>query len=385
MRVLMLLDNPFVADRRVRGEATALAAAGHDVTVVAMQAEGRAASEVVDGVRVRRMIGPAIFGVKRPRYVTALAREIAREPTDVIHCHDHWMLNLGVRVKRLRPRALLVYDSHELFGHWPLNLAAGAGTFLRLKSKLVRAYCVRRERANAAHIDRLVTVNPSLARELERDFALARPATVVRNIPPAAALPKGDTTIRDALGIPAAQRILVCIGARLHARTLNLEQVMAELAGREDVALVLVSGDHRDLQQFAAAKGYANVRFHPFVPPERLASVLSGCDVGLVPTWNKKDLSYWYALDNKLFEYIVAGIPVLATQQPEYRRVVEEHGVGVCVDPDQPGAYSAGLSAILGAYDEWRERVRAARLVLNWQAEQGRLLELYDELGARVS
>ena len=380
----MLLDNPFVADRRVQGEATALAAAGHEVTVVALRAEGRAATEVVDGVRVRRLIGPEIFDVKRPGYVKALAREIAGGAADVIHCHDHWMLNLGVRVKRLLPRAVLVYDSHELFGHWPLNLSAKAGAFLRLKSRLVRAYCVRRERANAAHVDRLVTVNGSLARELERDFALPSPATVVRNIPPAAALPAGDDTIRAALGIPAAQRILVCIGARLHASTLNLEQVMAELADREDVALVLVSGEHRELERFAAAKGYRNVRFHPFVPPEQIASVLSGCDVGLVPTWNKRDLSYWYALDNKLFEYIAAGIPVLATQQPEYRRIVEEHVVGVCVDPDQPGAYSAGLTAILGAYDEWRKRVLAARRVLNWQAEQGRLLALYDELGARV-
>lgn len=381
----MLLDNPFVADRRVQGEAASLAAAGHEVTLLATRAEGRPSAEVVDGVSVRRLFGPEIFDVKRPGYVQTLAREIAAGTFDVIHCHDHWMLNLGAHVKRHMPRAVLVYDSHELFGHWPLNLSDGAGTFLRLKSRLVRAYCVWRERSNAARVDRVVTVNASLARELERDLRLARPATVVRNIPPAGTVPEGDRTIRATLAIPADQRILVCIGARLHRSTLNLEQVMEELADRDDVALVLIAGDHRDLQRLATAKGYRNVYFHPFVPPDRVTSVLSGCDVGLVPTWNKRDLSYWYALDNKLFEYIAAGIPVLATRQPEYLRIVEGYGVGVCVDPDQTGAYSSGLSTILDAYPAWRERVLAARRELTWENEQGRLLELYEELAGNRS
>jgi glycosyltransferase involved in cell wall biosynthesis len=112
--------------------------------------------------------------------------------------------------------------------------------------------------------------------------------------------------------------------------------------------------------------------------------VLAGCDVGLVPTWNKRDLSYWYALDNKLFDYIAAGIPVLATSQPEYQRLVEGHGVGVCVDADQPGAYSRGLSALLAEYPRWRERVRAARSELTWEREQQRLLQLYQELSGTM-
>ena len=52
-------------------------------------------------------------------------------------------------------------------------------------------------------------------------------------------------------------------------------------------------------------KNYTNIYFHPAVKPAEICSYLSGADVGLVPTWNKHNLSYWYALDNKLFEYTI--------------------------------------------------------------------------------
>ena len=312
----------------------------------------------------------------------SLARDIAERDFDVLHCHDQSMLDLGVRVKRLKPGVLLVYDSHELFGHWPLNLRPGTGPLLRLKSRLVRSYSVWRERRNARHVDRSVTVNESIARELERGLRLARAPVVVRNVPPVPRDVRPDGALRRTLGISRDRRIVVCIGARLHPGTLNLEQVMRELEGRTDAALVLVAGDYADLQAHAAERGYRNVHFHPFVPPERLPSLLASCDVGLVPTWNRRDLSYWYALDNKLFDYVAAGIPVLATRQPEYLRVVEGHRIGVCVDPDMPGAYSNGLSLLFADHAAWATRVAAARDDLTWDNEKDRLLALYDELAA---
>jgi glycosyltransferase involved in cell wall biosynthesis len=104
---------------------------------------------------------------------------------------------------------------------------------------------------------------------------------------------------------------------------------------------------------------------------------LSSADAGLVPTWNKKDLSYWYALDNKLFEYLVSGIPVLATQQPEYRQIVEKYTIGVCVNPENKNAYLDGFWEILNRKDVFRTNVRKATLELNWEKESLKLLGFY--------
>jgi len=377
----MLLDNPYVADRRVRSEASALASAGHEVTVLAMAEARRPAREFLEGVNVHRDLGPELFDVKKPRYVANLVAAVADRDFDVLHCHDHWTLNVGAGVKKRLPKRPLIYDSHEFFAHWPLNMRPGAGPGLWLKSKIVREYCIWRERKNITRADRVITVNGSIARELQNRFRLPRPPVVVRNIRPYTAIVERDQTVRADLGLPADKRIVVCIGARLHPRTLNLEQVMDELEPRDDVVLVLIAGDHDDLRRHAEGKGYRNVHFYPFVPSEEVVRILSGCDVGLVPTWNRRDLSYWYALDNKLFDYIAAGLPVLATRQPEYVAVVQGHGVGVCVDPDTPGAYSAGLTELLGDYETWRARVRAARQVIDWEHEKAELLRLYDDLG----
>jgi glycosyltransferase involved in cell wall biosynthesis len=382
--VLMLLDNAFVFDRRVHSEAAALVEAGHHVTLIATAKEGLPESETVSGIEVRRRIRPEVFDIKRRAYVTRLARELAARQFDVLHCHDHWMLDLGRRIKRLKPWVRLVYDSHELFRHWPLNLGPRVGLSVRLKARVVRAYCVWRERANARAIDRLVTVNESLARELSSHFRLSAPPIVVRNIPSARAVEGPDRTVRDALGIHEDRRILVCIGARLHRFTLNLEQVMGELQGRADVAVVLIAADHSDLEAYARARDYQNVYFHPFVSPEEVLTKLSGCDVGLVSTWNKRDLSYWYALDNKLFDYVAAGLPVLATAQPEYRAVVEEYRIGVCVNPENPGAYAHGLTRILDEYARWKTSVLRAREELTWDREKRRLLHLYRTLAHEV-
>ena len=107
---------------------------------------------------------------------------------------------------------------------------------------------------------------------------------------------------------------------------------------------------------------------------------LCDCDAGLVPTWNKKDLSYWYSLDNKLFSYLMAEIPLLATAQPEYKMIVEKYSVGVCVNPDEPNAYINGFREILIKADELQRNIRVAKSELNWEVESKKLLEMYSDL-----
>jgi hypothetical protein len=86
------------------------------------------------------------------------------------------------------------------------------------------------------------------------------------------------------------------------------------------------------------------------------------------------------ALDNKLFSYVMAGLPVLATQQPEYRKAVEEYGVGVCVDADQRDAYWQGFQRIVADYGRFRKQSLLARDSLNWEREERVLVDLYGSL-----
>src|SRR5262249_11473469 len=160
-----------------------------------------------------------VFDVKRPGYLRSQAQQLAREGFDVLHCHDHWMLDLGVRIKRLRPQSVLIYDSHELLHGWPLNLAEDMSSFTKVKSVLVRKYVIWRERANIRHADRLITVSESIAELLKRHFKLKAQPTVVRNIPTFENVGSCGQLIRARFGIPRDHKVLVFIGAFLHART----------------------------------------------------------------------------------------------------------------------------------------------------------------------
>ena len=134
------------------------------------------------------------------------------------------------------------------------------------------------------------------------------------------------------------------------------------------------------VERWAIGQGYENIYFHPLLKPDDIPVYLASCDIGLVPTWNKKNLSYWYALDNKLCEYMMSEIPILATQQPEYIKMVDAYKIGVCVNPDVPNAYFNGLQEILQNYLYYKDNLVKAKEENNWEFESKKLLHLYSEI-----
>jgi glycosyltransferase involved in cell wall biosynthesis len=383
LEVAVLLDNAFTHDQRVHREMTSLAGVGHGITLFATAAPGLPAREPGDGFLVRREVPANALKLRDGGAVGHLADLVLRERFDVVHCHDHLMLRVGAEIKQRRPEVKLVYDSHELLHGWPLNLDQQTGLVLRVKSVMARRLAILRERREAALADAVVTVNDSLADDLMGHFGLRRRPVVLRNAPRLRPLPERTDRLRDRFRIPPSQRILVFVRSRLHTRTLNLERVLDEFRARPDVALVFISRDPlqgNEVKAYAERRGCANAHFHEAIPPAEVVPTLASADVGLVPTWNRRDLSYWYALDNKLFDYVAAGLPVLATAQPEYRRLVETHGVGLCVNPDEPDAYVRGFDAVVAGEAEYRRASRAAREALCWEQEEPRLIGLYAEL-----
>ena len=163
----MLLDNSFTNDRRVHREAKALVDEGYEVDLYAIKSEALPPEETVDGIRVKRTFDLAVNDVKQWSYVRRLAATIAADDYSVIHCHDQTMLNLGARIKKLRRNATLIYDSHELFHLWPMNLSVPGNRLLWLKSFIVRRVQIHREWMNRKSIDYLITVNNSLAVDLK--------------------------------------------------------------------------------------------------------------------------------------------------------------------------------------------------------------------------
>lgn len=387
MRIAMLLDNPYTNDGRVEREAETLAALYPEFRLFAVQSRQVPLTEIRKGVEIHRIFNPWLHDIRKRPELQSYVKEIEAFKPDVLHCHDQLMLHLGVLLKKRNPALKLIYDSHELFHSWPLNVSDFSSLSILIKSWIVRKYQIYLEKRNSRFIDALITVNDSLAKDLKNHFRMKKYPEVIRNIPPAAEMPRKSDILRQTFGIDPDTRILVFIGSAIYPRTLNLEQVIDEFAGIQGIALVIIAGEQggkRDIIAYAEKRNAKNVFFHPKIPVAEIPFFLSSADAGLVPTWNKKDLSYWYALDNKLFEYLVSGIPVLATRQPEYL-IVEQFQAGICVDPDQENAYRTGFYEILDQLDELRQNVRKAVKELNWETESLKLKDFYSRLASDIT
>ncbi|MCX8480243.1 MAG: glycosyltransferase [Chitinophagales bacterium] len=386
MKIAMLLDNPFTNDRRVHREAKELVQAGHSVCIYCVKDASLPSEEMIDGFKVKRVFPDTIAKFSAEKEVRAIALGIAKEDYQVFHCHDQFMCDAGAWIKKHHPERIFVYDSHELFHAWPLNNLKGLPVSILIKSYIVRKYQVLREKRNGRLADYLLTVNQSLSDILFQYFSAKEKPVIIRNAPELEPV-LNSVDLKGMFNIPKEEKLLVFIGAHIYARTHNHEQVIDEIGNQKGLHLLYITSFDKgcqDVKDYVASKNYTNIYFHPAVKPVEICSYLSGADVGLVPTWNKNNLSYWYALDNKLFEYTIAEIPVLATQQPEYLIILNQYQNGICVNPDEKGAYLNGLKSILANYASFKEKAIAAKQEINWNAEKKKLVDLYVKIEANI-
>jgi glycosyltransferase involved in cell wall biosynthesis len=392
-------------DSRVRREAAALAGEGYHVSLVCL--EGADGPDLPAGVEVlRRRPSRSSVLPRSPRpsagtrggRVASLARDAmwfrgyianlrswgrlvtaACGDVDLWHLHD--LPALAAVAPIVGGMAPIVYDSHELF--------LEAGTAGRLPGP-VRSVLRRYERHLVAGVSATVTVNDALAEVLRRRYRPKR-ILVVHNCPDRWS-PQGRTggPLRGAAGIPDDARVILYHGGLGADR--GVDQLMHALLqpGLEKAHLVLLgSGVKRD--HYAALAGeprwLGRVHVLDAVPPADLLSWVASADVGGVLI-QRSTLNHYLSTPNKLFECLAAGVPVVASDFPEMRRIVAEDPAGplgaVC-DPADVADAAAAIRSVLELDDRASAALRdrclaAAHDRWNWQAESANLVKLYREL-----
>lgn len=291
------------------------------------------------------------------------------------HCHDFNTLWAGKVARRLHD-APLTYDSHELYSHQNV------------------AHPTRRRRWFVQWVERRVlkqaaasiTVNESLAGVLEKRYGIARPV-VVMNVPSGN---EPDLPVEPPAPFLLPGVKVLYLGGVTRGR--GIEESIQALQHVPEANLI-VMGPARPVflekfQQAAADLGVAGrVHFVPPVPHEMVASVARHATVGLV-TIENICLSYYYSLPNKMFECMHAGLPVVASDFPELRRIVNTYNVGVTCEPSDPRAIASAVKRIVAdpvEYEQMRKNARACSAEFNWEREAEKLVALYDRLTNRAS
>lgn len=322
-------------------------------------------------------------------WADAAAREAPL--ADVYHGHDLTGLPAALRAAA-RNGGRVIYDSHEIF--------LESGTNAR-RPGWIRSRFARIERGWVARADALVTVNESLAEELGRRYAPRR-TVVVHNAPgrwdapPASAAPgasgsaaPGDL-IRRVAGIPAGESIALYHGGFSAHR--GLEELAGAILepGLERVhAIFLGYGSMRSWLDAQVAEPRYGGRLHVLdaVPPDELLPWVASADVGVMPI-QASTLNHALSTPNKLFECLAAGVPVVASDFPEMRRIVlgdPDGPLGAVCDPASVADVARAIREIVelpaDAMAELRRRcLKAAHERWNWETESARLVALYADL-----
>ena len=373
MRVCMVLFGDLRFDFRVFREADALQAAGYQVVLVASDF-GSQLPSVWDDFELHRipLDRSRSLRISYPVFWHRAAGIAAGIDADVYHAHDLDSLLPAARAAGKR-KAPLVYDSHELF----VEQSSLVGR------PRIRAFWRWLERRLIRRADQVLTVSPAIAGSLKETYNLPQPPVLVRNLPPFRE-PVGGDGLRQALGLVGDSEPLVLYQGGFLTGNGLAEQIAAMREIREGRLVLLGSGPMEEsLRRQAAQLGLQDrVRFLPPLPFPQLHAFTCGADLGLCVIKPVGD-SFRWSMPNKLFEYLMAGLPVVAGDTPQIRGVIEETGAGALVDPEDPEAIAAAIGGLLKDEPLRRQMGKAARRAAEkycWEREAPRLLEAYGRL-----
>jgi len=316
---------------------------------------------------VKRLMGQQSQWLKHRAIDRRMINIGVKSGADVFHSHDLNTLRIGATCKQ-KTGAKLVYDSHEL--QTERNRMDESG----------KAKAQAEEGRYLPAADAMIVASPSwIAWNRNLYGELPDPTVTVLNVPEPTEI---DLTkdLRSELGIPADERIVLYQGSIQENR--GIEPAIDAVTMLDNVVLVVVGyGHHRPvLEDLVRTRGLADkVKFFGPVPNDELISYSASADIGLANIVNSS-VSYNTSLPNKLFEYAMAGIPVVGSDSPEIGRIVKEENIGEVCDAEDPAALADAIATILNDPTRYRAGLSHAASRYNWAVEQQHLLDLYRTL-----
>ena len=327
--------------------------------------------EVVDSVEVKgiRISGRRFDRMTRTAW--SLYREALRQNGDIYHFHDPELIPLGLLLAA-RGKTV-VYDIHE---DAPADVLHKDYLPRRLRRPLM--WSVRRlEDAACRRFSGLIAATPTIA---ERFYPINANTVVVHNFPMLDEIaPNLDSSWNER---PPAAAYIGSISERRGIR--QILQALAVLPPGSPAQMMLAGPPSPEglLPELEVLPGWARVQYWGVLDRPSVANLLSRARLGLLVL--QPEPNFVNAMPIKLFEYMAAGIPVIASDFPLWRRIIGEAACGLLVDPQDPPAIARAMEYLL-SHDAEAEAMgrrgrQAACELYNWKSEERALLKFYSKL-----
>jgi len=377
-KVCLFILRPSRTDYRALRTITALKNAGFEVSVVDIECERSTPHEEMrDGVRWHHLIIPDwrssrgfqlfFFFVAIKTFFLSLSI-LLKSQVDMYHAVDLTALPICYIVTRLRCKPL-IFEAYELDVPAPETDIA----FWRWLGPLLLGIIL-------PHCTKIITVSPLCAEELCRHFRI-REVAVVRSIPAYCTVQKSNL-LRQHLKLREDTRIALYQG--ILQRNRGLDKLIRAAAFLDDniVIVIMGAGNSKELEALTISeKVTERVKIIQPVPYAHLLEWTASADIGLTLFPPDYSLSIRWCLPNKLFEYIMAGVPVLTTELDAVVDIIKTYEIGQVVTSVTPEAFGGAINTMLadhiGLEHMRRNALNAARKELYWEKEQQNLIQLY--------
>lgn len=369
-KAIVSVINDLSTDQRVHKVCTTLLKMGFEVLLVGRK-QRKSLPLNTRAYQTKRMFllfekGPLFY----LEYQFRLFVLLLFKKSDVLVSNDLDTLLPNYMISKIKSKHL-VYDTHELFCEVP-----------ELKnSPTKRKMWKKIERFIFPKLKNVFTVNNSIAKIYSDEYRVK--INVVRNVPLLSNKTNFNTQTRLNLGMPTDKKVIILQGAGINMDRGAEEAVEAMQYVNNAILYIVGSGDVIAILKEMVVKYNLNekVIFTGKVSFENLIQYTVNADLGL--TLDKDtNINYKYSLPNKLFDYIHAGVPVLASDLIEIKNIITEYKVGDIIPSHKPNDIANKINEIFKDEERlnfWKKNTKIAAEKLNWETEEKKLLQVYSQ------
>lgn len=365
-KVIVSVTNDLSTDQRVDKVCASLVSIGFDVELTGRELPGSfPLNRIYKTHRMNLLFrrGPLFYA----EYNVRLFFRLLFRKSDLLVSNDLDTLLANYLIHKIKG-VPLVYDSHEFYTETPELI----------NRQLVKGIWEYIEKIIFPRLEDIFTVNDSIAELYAQKYG-KRPL-VVRNIPRKFIIDSKSTPTD--LGFHSGKHLIILQGAGINIQRGAEEAILAMKYVEDATLLIIGNGDViDDLKKLVNTSNLeGKVVFVPRKPYNELMNYTAMADIGL--TLDKDtNINYRYSLPNKLFDYIHAGTPVLASALPEIKKIIEKYDVGVLIENHDPEHIAEKINGMLNNNYKslLKENLIKAASELNWENEEKVLKLVYSK------
>lgn len=324
----------YIGETRILKETRSLLKLGlvDQILLVGIHEAGlKGKEEIYKGVQVNRLklrfMNSPVKWIRYLSFVEFIIKSyihVRKLNGEIINVHSLHVLPIGVLLKR-KLKCRLIYDAHELETE-----VTGSKGILRYLSKQLENFCMR-------YVDELIVVSESIAKWYQETYKYKN-VTTIYNVPlrpEANHINSVAAGLRTSIGVSKDSLLFIYQGLLTRAR--GVDELLEAFCGmNEQYHIVFMGKGPLKETILLSSQKYSNIHYHPPVAPDKVLSYTSEANVGIHIIKNTC-LNHYYCLPNKIFEYLMSGIPFIVSNFPEMAQVTSDTGGGWTCRPDMEG------------------------------------------------